>query len=171
VNELILRYWIFAKGHYRRDGHPTRELDNIRDALRPVQELHGHTSAGQFGPLALKAVRRAMIGTNLARTTINSRISKIRRMFRWSAENELIAPELYQGLTAVGSLLRGRDGVRETEPVKTVPEGHVTAVLPHVSKPVRAMIELQSLTGIESAKTGNQDPRFSASYRAIGWLS
>ena len=63
VSEMVLRYWVFAKFHYRRDGKPTRELDNIRDALRPIRELYGHTDAARFGPLALKAVRRAMIGT------------------------------------------------------------------------------------------------------------
>ena len=148
VSEVILRYWTFAKQHYRRDGQPTRELGNIRDALRPVRNLYGHTSAAQFGPLALKAVRRSMIDAGLARTTINFRVSKVRRAFRWAAENELIAPEVYQGLMTVTGLLRGRDGVRETEPVKTVPEAHVAAVLPHVSGPVRAMIELQNLSGM-----------------------
>lgn len=148
VNEMILRYWVFAKQHYRRDGRPTRELDNIRDALRPVQALYGHTTAAQFGPLAVKAVRRAMIDDGLARTTINFRVSKIRRAFKWAAENELIAPGVYHGLMTVASLLRGRDGVRESEPVKTVPEAHVAAALPHMSQPVRAMVELQSLTGM-----------------------
>lgn len=148
VGELILRYWLFAKRHYQRDGQPTRELDNIRDALRPVRELYGHTLAAEFGPVALKAVRRAMIDAGLARTTINFRVSKVRRVFKWAAENELVGPGVYQGLMAVAGLLIGRDGVRETEPVKPVPEDHVAAVLPHVSGPVRAMIQLQSLTGM-----------------------
>ena len=148
VSEMILRYWVFAKQHYRRNGQPTRELDNIRDALRPVRALYGHTPAAQFGPLALKTVRRAMIDSGLARTTINFRVSKIRRAFKWAAENEMIAPELYQGLMTVAGLTQGREGVRETEPVRTVPEAHVAAVLPHVSRPVRAMIELQNLTGM-----------------------
>jgi integrase len=148
VSAMILRCWVYAKQHYRRDGRPTRELDNIRDSLRPLKKLYGHTAAAQFGPLALKAVRRAMIDADLARTTINYRVSKVRRAFKWAAENELIAPEVYQGLMTVAGLLRGREGARETEPVKTVPEAHVAAVLPYVSNPVRAMIELQGLTGM-----------------------
>jgi integrase len=148
VGALILNYWIFAKRHYRRDGQPTRELGNIRDALRPVQDLYGHTAAGQFGPMALKTVRQAMIDAGLARTTINFRVSKIRRTFRWATANELIPPEVYQGLMTVSGLLPGRDGVRETAPVKPVPEAHIAAVLPLVSKPVRAMIEMQCLTGM-----------------------
>jgi integrase len=64
------------------------------------------------------------------------------------AASELIPPEIYQGLMTVSGLLPGRDGVRETTPVKPVPEDHVAAVLPLVSKPIRAIIELQNLTGM-----------------------
>jgi integrase len=155
VSELILDYWSFAKGHYRRDGRETRELDNIRDALRPVRELYGHTLASQFGPLALKAVRQTLIGFGLARSTINFRVSKIRRAFKWAAENELLSPEVYRGLMTVAGLRHGRDGVRDTEPVKTVLAAHVAAVLPHVSKPVRAMIELQELTGMRPGEVAS----------------
>jgi integrase len=148
VNDLILRYWKFAEGHYSRDGATSREVDNIRDALRPLRPLYGRSFAGEFGPVALKAVRRAMIDAGLSRTTINARIGKIRRMFKWAVGEELVPPAVFQGLQAVEGLRTGRDGVRETAPVKPVPEAHVTAVLPHVSGPIRAMIELQSLTGM-----------------------
>ena len=148
VSELILRYWVFAKRHYRLDGKPTRELDNIRDALRPVRDLYGTTLANGFGPLALKSVRQAMMNASLSRNTINFRIGKIRRMFRWAVENELVPPEVYQGLQAVAGQRRGRDGVKETEPVRPVPEAHVAAVLPFVSAPIRAMIQVQDLAGM-----------------------
>jgi len=55
----------------------------------------------------------------------------------------------------VAGLLRGREGARETEPVKTVPEAHVAAVLPYVSMPVRAMIELQGLTGMRPGEVAS----------------
>jgi integrase len=148
VSELILDYWLFALRHYQRDGQPTRELDNIRDALRPLRELYGHTAANQFGPMALKTVRQSMIDAGLCRNTVNFRMGKIRRAFKWAVENERITPTVYHALKTVKGLLRGRDGVRETEPVTTVPEAYVLAVLPHVSKPIRAMIEIQSLTGM-----------------------
>jgi integrase len=45
-------------------------------------------------------------------------------------------------------LRSGREGVRERAPVKPVPDAHVAAVLPFVSKPVGAMIQLQDLTGM-----------------------
>jgi integrase len=96
-----------------------------------------------------------MIDAGLARTTINFRVSKIRRTFRWAVANELVPPAVYQGLIAVSGLLPGRDGVRETGPVKPVPEAHIAAVLPFVSEPVRAMIELQALTGMRPGEVAS----------------
>ncbi|HEU5116669.1 MAG TPA: hypothetical protein VFT74_08325 [Isosphaeraceae bacterium] len=83
VSVLILAFWTrFATQHDRRsDGSPTGELDNYKDSLRPLRKLYGHTSACEFGPLALKAVRQAMIDSGLARSTINQRVGRIVRMF------------------------------------------------------------------------------------------
>src|SRR5262249_7687012 len=50
---------------------PTRELDNYRDALRPLRKLFGRTQASEFGPLRLRAVREEMLRADLCRKTIN----------------------------------------------------------------------------------------------------
>jgi integrase len=148
VDELILRYWKFAQENYTRDGVTSRELDNIRDALRHMRPLHGSQDAGEFGPVALKAVRRAMIGSGLSRSTINARISKVCRMFKWAVSEELLPPSTYEALRTVEGLRPGKDDVRETGPVLAVPQEHIAAVLPYVTRPVRAMIELQNVTGM-----------------------
>ena len=74
VSELMVGYLEFAEGYYRRaDGQPTGQAANIRFAVRPLRKLYGHTPAAQFGPLALKAVRAAMIKAGLCRTTSQRR--------------------------------------------------------------------------------------------------
>ncbi len=52
------------------------------------------------------------------------------------------------GLKRVGGLLKGRTLARETKPIHPVPDEDVEATLPHVARQVRAMIELQRLTGM-----------------------
>src|SRR5271170_7348444 len=61
VEELLLRYWRYVETYYVKDGEPTSEQDTIRQALRFVRCLYGSTLACDFGPLALKAVRQAMV--------------------------------------------------------------------------------------------------------------
>ncbi len=148
VVELIDRYLQFAKTYYQRDGQPTKEVLCIKDALRPLFSLYGRTPAIEFGPLSLKAVRGSMIESGWARNTINDRVFRIKRMFRWATENELLPPSVLHGLQAVPGLKRGRSTARETEPVKPVSEHLIQAVQPHVSAEVWAMIQLQVLTAM-----------------------
>jgi integrase len=148
ITEAVAAYWRYASDHYVRDGKPTRELDNIRDALRQVKALYGHVEVAEFGPVGYRAVRSAMIEAKLSRTTINYRLGKVRRFVRWAVEAELAPADLYHRLCAVAPLRAGREGVREREPVRPVPDEHVEAVLPRVRPPVRAMIELQRLTAM-----------------------
>ena len=150
INELILAFWTrYAQQHYRHpDGSPTGELDNYRDSLRPRRQLYGATLARDFGPLALKAVRQAMIDAGLARTTINQRIGRIVRLFKWAVESELVPSTVYQALKAVRGLQKGRSATREPRPVKPVPEADVEAIRPFVARQVWAMVELQRLTGM-----------------------
>src|SRR5262245_39172552 len=49
INEMILAFWQHAEKHYRHaDGTPTGELDNFRDALRPLRRLYGGVAARAF---------------------------------------------------------------------------------------------------------------------------
>src|SRR5262249_17769482 len=115
---------------------------------RPLRKLYGHTLASDFGPLALKAVRSAMLEAGLCRNEINKRVGKIVRVFKWGTENELVTASVYHGLKAVSGLRKGRSEARESEPVKPVPEAFVQAVRPHVARQVWAMIQLQLFTGM-----------------------
>jgi integrase len=89
-----------------------------------------------------------MIADGLCRNTVNQRINKVRYVFKWAAENELIDPSVYHGLTALSGLRRGRSEAVESEPVKPVAPEHARAIKSHVSAEVGAMIELQLLTGM-----------------------
>ncbi len=120
VEEVLARYWVFAEQHYRKRGEPTKELENIRYALRPLRTLYGETAAAQFGPLALKALRVKMIELGLSRKVINQRVGKIKRIFRWAVSEQLIPPSVHQALATVDGLQRGRTNARETEPVRPV---------------------------------------------------
>jgi integrase len=148
INELILAYWNHAKGYYVKDDEPTSELGMIKLAVRPLRQLYGETAAQDFGPLALKAVRQEFIEMDLCRNEINRRVRLIVRMFKWAVSNEMVSPSVYQGLKAVEGLKKGRCDVRESPPVKPVPDRFVDAIHPHVSRQVWAMIELQRLTGM-----------------------
>jgi integrase len=149
VNDLILAYWQRCKIHYRKpNGDASSELDLVRLAMRPLKSLYGRTQASAFGPKSLKIVRAALVKAGLSRGVVNAHIGRIKRMFRWAVENEIVPPSTYHGLQALIGLQRGRSEARETAPVKPVPDAIVDATLPHLPPPVAAMVELQRLTGM-----------------------
>lgn len=148
INELLLAYLSFADGYYRKDGKPTREISNIKDAVRLFRRLCGHTPAAKFGPLALESIRRAMVEAGLCRNEVNKRIGKIRRIFKWAASKEFIPASVFHGLQTVEGLKKGRSAARESRPVKPVADADVEAVLPYVSRQIRAMIAIQLHTGM-----------------------
>lgn len=148
ICELLASYFEYANRYYVKDGKPTGEAANVKDATRPLQALYGMQPVARFGPAAFKAVREQMIASKLSRTVINCRMNRIRRVFKWGVENELVAPGILHALQAVASLRSGRTEARETGPVRPVPEASVAAVLNHVTPQVRAMIELQQITGM-----------------------
>jgi integrase len=159
VHELVLAYWKHIELHYRRpDGTPTSEVHEYKLALRPVCHLFGSLPADEFGPLALKAVRKLMVeGYNhplyghqnrLSRGVVNQRIGRVRRMFKWGAENEMVPSSVLHGLQAVRGLQRGRSDARENEPVRPVHPDLVEKTLPRMSRQVAAMVRLQLLAGM-----------------------
>lgn len=147
VNELILAYIRHADAYYRKGGKPTGEIGIIKSSMKPLRQLYGTTAAADFGPMALKTVRQEMIDSGLCRNEVNKRAGRVKRLFKWGVENELVPPSVFHGLQAVAGLRRGRCGVRESEPVKPVPEAVVNGTLPHLSRQVRDMVRLQLLSG------------------------
>jgi integrase len=147
VNSLIERYMLHAEQYYRKNGQSTSQLHIIRQAMRPVCELYGHTLAVEFGPLALAACRQKLIEWKLARSTINNLVGAIRLMFRWAASQELLPGSIPQALATLPGLRKGRSAARETNPIGPVHEDVVEQTLEHVPPAVAAMVRLQSLCG------------------------
>jgi integrase len=153
VNEIILAYWRHLEANYRGpDGTPSRHLDNVRDALRPLKALYGHTTAREFGPLALKAIMAHMVQDGLCRNTINRRLGHIKSLFRWAESEELLPPSILHALETVKGLQRGRTAARETASVRPVELETVEATLPFLRPTVGDMVRLQHLTGMRSGE-------------------
>jgi hypothetical protein len=92
INELLVAHLDFAAGSYV-NGHPTGELANMKDATQPVQALYETLPAAEFGPTCLRALRERMIENGPSRKVVNARFNRVRRIFKWGVEHELVAPK------------------------------------------------------------------------------
>jgi integrase len=150
IAEMLLRYFDHARTHYRDPvtGQPTGELHVMKEVIKSLRTLYGPTPAREFTPLSLKAVRQKMVDRGLSRGVINSRVNRVRRVFKWAASEMLVPFLTYQALTTVQALGRGRSAAREVEPVRPVDMAHVEATLPFLPRHVAGLVRLLAVTGM-----------------------
>jgi len=154
IAELILQFWARqAVAHYRHpDGSPTSELEDFKCSLRPLREIYGRPPACEFTPLKLKAIRQKMIEAGLSGKVINQRVGRIKRLFKWAVGEELVPETVHRALMAVEGLKAGRPNARESGPVGPVPDEHVAKTLPLLLRPIRGLILVQRLTGMQPSE-------------------
>ncbi|HEX5137946.1 MAG TPA: site-specific integrase [Planctomycetota bacterium] len=152
VGEIVARHAAHAVEEY---GNGSREPEAFRFATKALLELYGDTPAKDFGPLALRAVRTKLLEARVgadggpvvpARKTINDKVARIVRVFKWAASHELVGAPVYQALATVGGLRKGRSAAREGERRRPIPRADLERTLPHLARIVRAMVEVQLLT-------------------------
>lgn len=158
ITELIARYREFATEYYSWQGSPMRELQAIRYSLRPLRALYGSAPASEFGPLALKGVRQAMIEHGWCRQLINRRVNRIKRFFKWAVSEELIPSSVFESLRKVDGLGYGRSGTRESAPVRPVADSVVNSTLPFLAPQIAAMVKLQRVTGMRPGEVIQMRP-------------
>jgi integrase len=151
VDEVALRFWRWAQSNHR-----PREARAFRPVLRLLRQMDGSTPARDFGPNRLRLVREAMVNGDASadpprspwsRSHINQQVQKIRRVFKWAASHEMIPPTVHQALATVEPLKKGRSAARESARVTPAPIELVEAARPHMNRQVRAIVDLQLLTG------------------------
>jgi integrase len=147
ITELAACYWEFAQTYYVKNGEPSGQLPGIRVSMRILRQLYGHLQVHEFGPLSLRALQQHMIELDHSRRYINDNCARVKRAFKWGVSRELVPSHVHEALTTVPGLKRGRSKAREAAPVLPVSEADFLATLPELPGVVRAMVELQRLTG------------------------
>lgn len=153
IMQVCLAFKRHAETYYRKpDGTPTSELNTIGQAVRVLRELYGRTPAAEFDVLKLKAVRDAMVRKGWCRSYVNKQVSRLKSVFRWAVENKLLPASVHHEIITLKGLKRGRTEAKERAKIVPVPDEIVAATLPHLSRVVRAMVEVQ-LTGMRPGET------------------
>lgn len=119
----------------------------VRCALEAVLRLHADTPADQFGPAAYKEVRADLVRRGLSRATVKGYLHRVKQMYRWAAEEEILPAEHWHALRAVRPS-RAADAGRATPPVLPPGPGVVEATLPFLSHHWHDLVAVQRLTGM-----------------------
>jgi len=148
INQLCIAFVKHAQTYYVKNGRITSEVSNIQTALRPLVKIHGKCLVSEFGPAKLKQVRELMVKNGIVRKSVNRGIGRIKRMFRWGVENEMVSTHVLAAINSVPGLRYGRSTAVEADPIKPVPDEHIKAIQSRVNRFVWGMIQLQLATGM-----------------------
>ena len=148
VADVMLAYLAHVDAYYQRDGRPTSEVAIVESALSFLERMFSTAHVNEFNAAAFRLVRQSMVREGLARSTVNSYATRIKRMFRWAVARDLVPGSVYAVLSAVEGLAHGRSGARETERVGPVDESDVEKTIERLPERLRAPVRLQLLTGM-----------------------
>lgn len=161
VTELCASYWQAMSAEKQGKA----DLANLKDALRPLKRLYGHTPAREFGPKALKALRLALVRGDwlthqekehrhhhnrplgMSRRYLNRHLHRIRRLFAWAESEELVPAGTHHALLTVESLREGELGVREADDVPPAAPADVEAACRQLPPALAALVRVQLLSG------------------------
>ncbi len=147
VAELCVLFNFHAARHYvRADGSATNEPVNFRRAVLHLAAAAGHLPPAEFGPVALRRVRDAMVAAGWCRTTVNAQVNRVRRVFKWAAAEELVPASVWLALKSLPAISAGR-GVREAPRVRPADQAGVAAARAVATPTLAGMIGFQLLTG------------------------
>ncbi len=151
LDQLLWRFWQWAEQCYRDGRGPTAHFENLRQSIKRLTRQFGRMPVASFGRAQVRAFRERLIEGGASRTYINKLVGHVKQVFAWGMEEEIVPELVAFRVIKTKNLKAGRRAARETAPVEPVADYWVEATLPYVTPPVRAMVQLQRVTGMRSS--------------------
>jgi len=143
IENLVLRFLDYV---HKEQDYCERSQTRFAFVLKQLNHLYGKQLVSQFGPTALKAIRRQYLEEGLSLGTINGYIGIIKQVFYWGSEEEIVPAEVAGALRTMKMLQKGRSAAKENAPVQAVDDEIVEKTLPHINPPdVQDMVRVQRL--------------------------
>ena len=153
ISELAAAFLDNAKA----TADPNSYAHNRAVIMDFLLKLYGDdTSVDEFKPRDLKLVREELIHSRrFCRRMVNRYTQRIISMFAWGVENDLVLETTWRALKTVKSLSAGYPGTFDNEEREPVPIDVVRRTLPFMPPMLRAMIQVQYLTGSRPSEIFN----------------
>lgn len=153
LDELWREFDRWAETYYRKpSGRPTSERTNLASAWNHVARWSPKPLVDQCSVAWLRRVRDRMIDQGVSRRVCNAHIHRIRRVFRWGVEHELVPPHVLTSLKSLSALKHGRSAAKERPPIEPVDPEIFARTADAAPQPVRSMMWVQWWTGMRPAE-------------------
>lgn len=165
VGQLCAAYLVHAGRYYvDEQGNQTGEVTHATIAFKMLLKLQRDTPTDRIRVADLLVVRQALVDLRerprhgrrapggLSRRTINDRMARVKRLFRWGCQQGAVPGSTWHELSAMSGLPKGRCGARDNPPISAVPWPLVESTLPHLVPTVADVVRLQWWSGMRPAE-------------------
>lgn len=150
VAEFLERFRSWLTDHYYESDR--REYNHYRRVMKMFRLRYGGRTVRSIGPLKLKRIRRGMIQSGWSRGHVNAQFNRLRSIFRWGVENELVKVKQLRALKAIRGLREGHTTAPERPEIAPAAWKVVERSLPFMADVLQAMVHVQHFTGMRSAE-------------------
>jgi integrase len=156
VQELAIAFLDYALEILKKDNYVHHRI-----AACELLGLFGDdTLADEFKIKDLKLYQKELIKTGrFCRNSINDYVRRIKQMFTWGAEEEMLTFNTAFALKAVKALKEGHPGTFDHPEREDVPDEVIKRTLPFMPPIIAAMVILQRLTGMRPSEIFNMRVR------------
>ena len=125
-------------------GYCASERAAFRVVIERLCSLHAATPVDQFRRPMLRHVRQQMVELGNSRRYIDCHVTRIRGMFDWGVDEDLVPPEIAAGLKSLRRL-KPREAP-SYPPVEPVADAVVAQTLPHLPTEAADLVQLLRLS-------------------------
>ena len=159
VCELVNAYLSFAETYYvGTNGKPNTEFSGMKLAGEHLDAAFGEEFASTFGPRKLTEFQCYLVNKGLPRVYVNKIVGRVKRIFQWCSQQELVRPEMYAGLKCVAALRKGRTTAPEKPKIKPADMNDVAATLPWLAGVLADMVQVQFYCGMRPSEVCRMTP-------------
>lgn len=147
LSEALIAFREYANSHYSDD----RARMRYKSIIEATVKVHGATPADRFDGQCVDDVRAELLSRTkpkkLSRKYINCLIRALKTAFAWMRRRKIVSANTLAEVREVKALMPGEGG-RETLPIPPVEDWVIDATSRECTPTIRAMIDLQRITGM-----------------------
>lgn len=143
IAELCADFQAQVARHFSKD-----ERLAVKRNLADLIDRFGLLPPDDFGPRELKELRSVWLDRGHLRQTINKKVGRVRRVFRWALAEDKIQATTMVALDAVSDLALGRTTAGEYRKVHPAPIRDVVRARRYLNSTFRTMVRLQFHVGM-----------------------
>lgn len=149
VSDLTALWANHCREYYKTaDGRPTSSAVNALLDVRMFRDLFGNASVFELKHADMLQLRDALIRSGITRTTVNSRLGRVKAMLSWALDEALITATVKAELTQVKGVKRGRSMAKERTPVRPVDDVTIDKTIEVMMPNTADMVRVHRLTGM-----------------------